>query len=85
MENKAKVKAEELVAAYLNAYAFHTKDSALYVIKKAVEFALICVEEIIKSAPNNFINPGGCSGIIESPRTALVFWQEVKEHLKKMK
>lgn len=79
---KAKEKAEEMVAIYLNAYAFHTNDSAIYVVKKATEFAIICVEEIIKSYPHGYsIN----DRLYWGTHNKCSFWEEVKEELNKMK
>lgn len=86
MENKAKEKAEEILSKFLNINLVQVNDIVDGIrIALARESALICVEEIIKSSPNHFINADGCSGIIYSPKTALVFWQEVKEHLNNMK
>lgn len=78
---EAKRKADELYAKFLEITANDSVDNPTLVMKRPINMALLCVEEIIDTNPIEV----RCLRDYEETISLMPFWQEVKEELNKMK
>lgn len=87
--NKAKEKAEEMVKKYFNRLGSSLVGNPIVykgtiVWTNAVDCALICVEEIIKSSPSlPILSDNGTFG--SDIELSKIYWLDVKQELIKMK
>jgi len=86
MENKAKVKAEELIKKIKHVTMSWNIQEECYdaSLEDQVKAAIIAVEEIMKTTFSRY-KIWDKWKIIPQAESTTEFWQEVKEHLKKMK
>jgi len=75
-----KEKANSLFCKFLITTSVESTDNPLSVMKRPIEMALICVEEILNTKPHDFIYNGVYGEWINKED----YWKEVKQEIEKL-